>query len=215
MAAESRGRHEEPPAAAAAAATPPSSVAAVSASTGTGAEGAVQASGEAGATEGVSAAVVAQYECSQWDDGLKDVFVALNVARMEAAKERQSFQDKRVFKDPKLAVVAAGGQVLALRRDGRVVAVCALVKAVGSYELKYVAVAAGTSAASEDEMLGVLVHHATLHAQANSATQLLALFSGPMADAERKWTHHGFRVAGVGPGPEYAVKLARALPGAQ
>jgi hypothetical protein len=43
------------------------------------------------------------------------------------------------------------------------------------------------------------------------AEQLLALHNGAMSDAEKKWGPHGFKLNGVGPAPEFQVRLCKAL----
>jgi hypothetical protein len=40
----------------------------------------------------------------------------------------------------------------------------------------------------------------------------MTLFAGSMSGAEDRWAkHHGFKVNGVGPAPDYAVKLTKTL----
>lgn len=205
-AAESRGTHASEAGGEAAAAAVPSS------SDSAGTSDAAPTPGSGAPTGGtVAPEVLSRYEFCQWDAALLTAFVSMNTKRMEAAKERQSFNDKKVFKDPNLAVVTQGGQVLFLKVGGAPVATCAVIKTGGEMYIRYIAFADGTSAEQEAELLGVLVHHAYEFSKGNKAEQLVALFSGAMTDAEKKWGGHGFRVAGVGPGPDYAVKLTRLI----
>lgn len=146
-------------------------------------------------------------------ENLGPVLVALNTAKMDAAKERQSFADKKAFKDPEAFVKAAQGKLLGVAAaggGGAVVGVCAVVKSAGaaaplSFEMKYVAMAPDVDA------LGALVAAAEVYAAGQKADQLLALHNGAMSDAEKKWGSHGFKLNGVGPAPEFQVRLCKAL----
>ncbi len=59
--------------------------------------------------------------------------------------------------------------------------------------------------------LGALVVAAEQYAAEQKAEQLLALHNGAMSDAEKKWGPHGFKLNGVGPAPEFQVRLCKAL----
>lgn len=86
--------------------------------------------------------------------------------------------------------------------------VCAVVRATGpaaAFEMKYVATAPGA------DCLGALVAAAEAYAVEQKAEQLLALHNGAMSDAEKKWGPHGFKLNGVGPAPEFQVRLCKAL----
>jgi hypothetical protein len=145
-------------------------------------------------------------------DGLGPVLVALNTARMEASKERQSFADKKAFKDPELFAKTASGKLLGVRSAGAadtpIVVVCAVVKTAAAYEMKYVA---QTADADSGAVLDELVRAAETFAVEQGCDQLITLHNGAMSDAEKKWGAHGFKLNGVGPAPEFMVKLSKSL----
>jgi hypothetical protein len=137
-------------------------------------------------------------------DGSVEVFAKLVTAQMERNKERVSMLDKKVLRDP----AGSSVRVLLVQRaaDDRVVACAGLVQGAGAFDLKYVAF---ESEADSDRILGQLVLHASKFCVANGGDQLIALFSGARGDAEKKWGPHGFRFVGVGPAPDFMVRLAK------
>ncbi len=135
--------------------------------------------------------------------GNTEVFAKLVTAQMERNKERVSLLDKKAFKDPTASTVT----VLCLVRvvDKRVVACAGLIRGAGTFDLKYVAF---ESEDDSDRLLGQIVLHASKYCVANGADQLIALFSGARNEAEKKWGPHGFKFVGVGPAPDFMVRLA-------
>jgi hypothetical protein len=120
----------------------------------------------------------------------------------ELTKERLSLFDKKMLKDPKAHNVT----VLVLRRasGGSPVGCCGLVQGVGCFDIKFVAV-------ENDAVLGQLVLHASGYCKANGGDQLIALFSGARADADKKWGPFGFKFVGVGPAPSFEVRMAKQI----
>lgn len=189
------------------AAPPPRDEAAAAAAAAAPAEQTAPASAAAGTAEpkAETAAAPASSGLSITSEQVGAALVSMNVARMEAAKERQSFADKKAFKDPDAFAKAANGKLLGVKNaQGEVVAVCAVVRAGTACELKYVAGEGG-------EALGELVRAAEAFALESGADQLLTLHNGAMSDAEKKWGSYGFKLNGVGPAPEFMVKLNKAL----
>lgn len=172
--------------------------------------GAVAAAAASGAGAGGAAAGEGGSAWQVVHEGLGNTLVAMNTARMEAAKERQSFADKKAFKDPEAYAKGLGGRLVGVRHasSGAVAAVCAAVRSGTACELKYVALGEGGESA-----LAELVRAAEQWAaeQSPPAEQLVTLYNGSMSDAEKKWGQHGFKLNGVGPPPEFMVKLSKAL----
>ncbi len=63
----------------------------------------------------------------------------------------------------------------------------------------------------DEAVLRQLVLHAAKFCKSNGADQMIALFSGARADADKKWGPFGFKFVGVGPAPQFEVRLAMTL----
>jgi hypothetical protein len=85
-------------------------------------------------------------------------------------------------------------------------ACCGLLQGAGAFDLKFVAVDP-----PDDVVLGQLVLHAIAFCKSRGADQLIALFAGARADADKKWGPFGFKFVGVGPAPTFEVRLARTI----
>ena len=143
-------------------------------------------------------------------EDLGKTLAEMNTARMEAAKERLSFADRKAFKDPVAWAANASGRLVgvASEADGTVCAVAAIIKNATWMELKYVAISPGCE--QEEACRALLVQEAGKSAtEAADCEGVMTLFNGSMSDAEARWSRHGFKVNGVGPAPDYAVRLTK------
>jgi hypothetical protein len=86
----------------------------------------------------------------------------------------------------------------------------ALEQGIGSFDLKYLGFFAEglEDEAKKEKITGQLVFHASEYALKNNADQLVALYAGTRAEAQTFWGRFGFNFIGVGPGPDYAVRMA-------
>lgn len=85
----------------------------------------------------------------------------------------------------------------------------ALIFGVASFDMKYIAFSTPDSWKGGDEaLLGELVHHSSEYAKKRGADQVVALFTGARADAEKKWSRYGFKFMGVGPAPEFCIRMS-------
>ena len=138
-----------------------------------------------------------------------ETFSSLNVKKMEASKTRISIQDRKTFKNPEAAIIANGGKILLVKDQDAAVGCVAFVKGKDSLELKYMAFVPGRP--DEEALLTRFVHKACEFAKEQNIPEVLTLFNGKTEEAHSKWGHFGFKNAGVGPAPDFAIKMSRKI----
>lgn len=155
-------------------------------------------------------ALDASFEVVPWRKDLSDVFVSMVKRAMEAAGERISLQDKKVFRDVDANLVQDGGHVLFLKGAGpesEILACVGLVAGVGTHDMKYVAFS-NEALRDNVSLLAQLALHLSIWARQQGSDMLVALWSGSRSDAEAYWGRVGFKFVGVGPAPNFAVRMA-------
>ena len=109
--------------------------------------------------------------------------------------------DRKLAADP-FAIVDAGGHILSLVENGRVVGVCALIRDDdGGFQLARMAVDRNERGKGYGEML---MTAALARARADGATSMYLLTNTVLAPAVALYRKHGFRIVAEGPHPVYA-----------
>ncbi len=98
--------------------------------------------------------------------------------------------------------------MLFAKLENAVVGTVALVTNGEALELKYMSTLEGTDSLGP---MHALVCAAVEEAKERKLGKLLVLQAGKLEDAQKKWGRHQFKQAGVGPAPEFAIKLERDL----
>jgi hypothetical protein len=98
-----------------------------------------------------------------------------------------------------------------VQKETETVGVCAVIATADGLEMKYIALLKSNTLPVADAALAFLVKEAEAFGTAQDKDTLITLFNGAMSDAEKKWSPVGFKISGVGPAPDYAVRLVKSL----